>query len=147
MGLYMRAVITSWPGHEFAELVAFMGEQDAGFVVSGSDWADFEIHDARGAVVLAADLTVGDEVREELAEELEFLADLEGTPAARQKVEAHLATASAVVGMQILMSRYDESVAAANQLITFLERSPGVLTQVDTVGWYDGEELILQESE
>ncbi|WP_328328296.1 hypothetical protein OHA70_03160 [Kribbella sp. NBC_00382] len=56
-----------------------------------------------------------------------------------------LATATAVVGLQVLPSRHDESVAAANQVITFLERSPGVLTQVDTVGWYDGDSLILQE--
>ncbi|TDD58782.1 hypothetical protein E1263_17885 [Kribbella antibiotica] len=147
MGLYMRAVITSWPEHEFAALGTFIGEQDEGFVVSGLDWPDFEIHDARGNAVLVADLTLGDDVREELAEELEALEDLAGSPAARQKVESHLATATAVVGMQILMSRYDDSVAAANQLITFLERTPGVLTQVDTVGWYDGDDLILQEPE
>ncbi len=78
---------------------------------------------------------------------MEFLSDHEGSVAAQQKVKAHLEKASAVVGMQILMSRYDDSALAANQLIAFLERSPGVLTQVDTVGWYDGDELILQEAE
>ncbi|WP_405061538.1 type I secretion C-terminal target domain-containing protein [Kribbella sp. NBC_01505] len=148
MGVYMRAVISSWPGHEFGELVAFVGEQSDGFVVSGDGWADFEIHDPAGDAVLIADLITGEaEVREELEELLESLDDLRGSPAAHEKVEAHLRTASAVVGMQIIMSRYDESVAAANQLIAFLERSPGVLTQIDTVGWYDLDDLILQEPE
>ncbi|MFI5732151.1 hypothetical protein ACIA49_18650 [Kribbella sp. NPDC051587] len=147
MGVYMRAVITSWPGHEFAELVAFVAAQDEGFVVSGPGWADFEVHDARGDAVLVADLTVDDRAREELDELVEFLEDVEGTATARQQVTDHLASASAMVGMQIVMSRYDESVAAANQVISFLERSPGVLTQVDTVGWYDGDNLILQDPE
>ncbi|MET7277151.1 hypothetical protein ABZS29_02880 [Kribbella sp. NPDC005582] len=147
MSLYMRAVIRDWPEHELGDLVAFLREQDEGFTVSGGDWADFEIQDLRGVAVLAADLTLGNEVREELAELTEFLSDHEGSVAAQQKVKAHLENASAVVGMQVLMSRYDDSVLAANQLITFLERSPGVLTQVDTVGWYDGDELILQEAE
>ena len=49
--------------------------------------------------------------------------------------------------MQILMSRYDDSVAAANAIVDYLEQQPGVLTQVDTVGWYDGPELVLQEPE
>ena len=146
MSLYMRAVTSDWPEHEFGELVAFIREQDEGFAVSGGDWTDFEIHDARGAAVLAADLTLGDEAREELAELMEFLGDHEGSVAAQEKVKAHLEAASAVVGMHILMSRYDDSVLAANQLIAFLERSPGVLTQVDTVGWYDGDELILQDA-
>jgi hypothetical protein len=47
--------------------------------------------------------------------------------------------------MQVLMSRYDDSVAAANAVVDFPEQRPGVLTQVDTVGSYDGPELILQE--
>lgn len=59
MSLYMRAVISDWPKHELGELVAFMREQDEGFVVSGGDWVDFEIHDARGDAVLAVDLTLG----------------------------------------------------------------------------------------
>jgi hypothetical protein len=49
------------------------------------------------------------------------------------------------VGMQILMSSYEDSVAAANVVVAFLERDLGVLTQVDTVGWYDGRDLILRE--
>ena len=57
----------------------------------------------------------------------------------------HLSSASAVVGMQILMSAYDESVAVANLVIAFLEQRPGVLTRVDTVGWYEGSDLILEE--
>ena len=55
--------------------------------------------------------------------------------------------ADAVVGMQVLMSRYDASVAAANAIIEYFEQRPGVLTQVDTVGWYDRAELVLREPE
>lgn len=147
MGVYMRAVIGSWPDPPFADLASSVGEQGDWLVVStdGVGWADFEVRDAQGAVVLVADLTVGDEVREELEELVEFLDDHDGSPAARATVESHLASATAVVGMQILPSRHDDSVAAANQVITFLERWPGVLTQVDTVGWYDGDQLILPE--
>jgi hypothetical protein len=32
-------------------------------------------------------------------------------------------------------------------MIDYLEQRPGVLVQVDTVGWYAGPELILRESE
>ena len=46
--------------------------------------------------------------------------------------------------MQILMSVYDEAVAAANVIIEFLDQRPGVLVQVDGVGWYDGPNLILR---
>jgi hypothetical protein len=150
VGLYMRAVITSWPDPSFADLVAFVGKQVEGFAVvsaAGDDWSEFEVQDKHGAAVLAADLSLGDRVREELDELEEFLDEHDGPPAARATVETHLASASAVVGMQILPSRYDDSVAAANQVIAFLERSPGILTQVDTVGWYDGDRLILQEAE
>jgi len=38
--------------------------------------------------------------------------------------------------MQILPSVDDASVAAANAIIDYLEQRPGVLTQIDTVGWY-----------
>ena len=98
-----------------------------------------------GETVLAADVWTGDAAREELAELEEFLDDLTGLDDARDAVRQHLRDASAVVGMQVLMSRYDESVAAANAVIDYLEQRPGVLTQVDTVGWYDGSELVLQE--
>jgi len=43
------------------------------------------------------------------------------------------------------MSAYDDAVAAANAIIEFFEQRPGVLTQVDTVGWCHGRELILKE--
>ncbi|MEV6417391.1 hypothetical protein [Kribbella sp. NPDC051718] len=148
MALYMRAVIGSWPNPPFADLVSFVGEQGDGLVVVSTDdagWPDFQVHDADGATVLAADLTLGEDVREELSELVEFLDDHDGLPTARATVESHLASATAVVGLQILPSRYDESVGAANQVITFLERWPGVLTQVDSVGWYDGDQLILPE--
>ncbi|WP_354697213.1 hypothetical protein [Paraconexibacter sp. AEG42_29] len=68
----------------------------------------------------------------ELADELD---GLDGTDDARQQVREHLGQPTAVVGFQILMSCYDESVAATNVVIDFLEQLPGVLTQVDTVGW------------
>ena len=42
------------------------------------------------------------------------------------------------------MSAYDDAVAAANMIIDFFEHYPGTLTQVDTVGWYDGPNLISQ---
>ena len=95
--------------------------------------------------MLAADLWTGEAAREELRELEEVFDDLQGAQDAREAVQAHLQDASAVVGMQVLMSRYDDSVAAANAVVDFLEQRPGVLTQVDTVGWYDGPELILQE--
>jgi hypothetical protein len=88
---------------------------------------------------------VGEAVREELDEQEEFLDDLDGPGAAREAVRAHLQEATAVVGMQVLPSVYDESVAAANVIVAYLEQWPGVLTQVDTVGWYDGRDLVLHE--
>jgi hypothetical protein len=71
--------------------------------------------------------------------------ELDGPERAHEAVRAHLREASAVVGMRVLMSAYDESVAAANAIIDFLERRERVLTQIDTVGWYDGPELLLKE--
>ena len=97
--------------------------------------------------VLAVDLWTGADTREEFQELEEFLDDLDGPAEARGAVRAHLRAASAVVGMQVLMSAYDESMAAANAIIDFLEQRERVLTQVDTVGWYDGPELLLKEPE
>ena len=40
---------------------------------------------------------------------------------------------------------HEQSVAAANVVVGYLEQRPGVLVQVDTVGWYSGPELILRD--
>lgn len=123
VGLYMRAVIGTWPDPPFADLVTFVDGQADGFAavaMAGDGWSEFEVHDQHGTIVLVADLSIGDEVREELDELVEFLDEHDGPPGARATVESHLASASAVVGLQILPSKYDESVAAANQVIAFL---------------------------
>ena len=145
----MRAVLREWRGTPFEDLIAFVASNSTYRVtdVGGRGWHEFEVCAEDGPAVLAADLTMGDVAREELDELLEFLEDLEGSDDARRAVADHLSSACAVVGMQILMSSYDDSVAAANVVIAFLECNPGVLTQVDTVGWYDGPDLILRELE
>ena len=143
----MRAVLREWNSPPFDELSAFVTERSGRQVRSVGDrgWGEFEALDVGGDIVLVGDLTTGDDAREELDELEEFMDDLEGPAAARDAVRAHVRAATAVVGMQILPSVYDESVAAANDVIAFLEQRPGVLTQVDTVGWYDGPELLLEE--
>ena len=149
MGLYMRAILGQWDDPPFQELVEFV-QGRSGFRVDDIDnrgWIEFEAVDEQGQAVLAADLAVGEEAREELDELEDFLADLEGSAKARDAVRAHLLKATAVVGMQVLPSVHEQSVAAANVIIEYLERRPNVLTQVDTVGWYDGSDLILQEPE
>ena len=108
-------------------------------------WAEFEALNQQGNTVLAVDLWTEADACEEFEELEEFLDDLDGPAQAREAVRAHLRAASAVVGMQVLMSAYDESVAAANAIIDFLEQRERVLTQIDTVGWYDGPELLLKE--
>jgi len=147
MSVYMRAVLADWHELPFEELTTFIAETSP-FRIQGADgqgWEDFEALDQQGNTALAADLWTGARAREELDELEEFLEDLSGTADAREAVRAHVREASAVVGMQVLMSTYDESVAAANAIIDFLERRETVLTQIDTVGWYDGPELLLQE--
>jgi hypothetical protein len=147
VSLFMRAVLREWRDPPFEELIAFVASDGPWRVtdVGGRGWREFEVCAEDGTTVLAADLTTGADVREELAELAEFLEDLEGSDDAHLAVADHLSCAAAVVGMQILMSVYDDSVAAANVVVAFLERKPGVLTQVDTVGWYDGPDLILCE--
>lgn len=97
--------------------------------------------------MLAGDVWLGGRAREELEELEEFIADLDGLDDARERVRSHLRDARAVVGLQILMSVYDDSVAAANAVIEFFEQQTKTLTQVDTVGWYDGSTLLLEEPE
>ena len=111
----------------------------------GRGCADFEALNQQGETVLAVDLWTAAHAREEFAELEELLDELDGPERAHEAVRAHLREASAVVGMRVLMSAYDESVAAANAIIDFLERRERVLTQIDTVGWYDGPELLLKE--
>jgi len=147
MGLYMRAVLGDWYGRPFDDLAAYV-EQHSRFrvqTIAGRGWAEFEALDEDGTTVLAADLTLREEAREELEELEEFLDDHEGPATAREAVRAHLRAATAIVGMQVLPSVYDQSVAAANVIIDYLEQRSGVLTQVDTVGWYDGPDLLLRE--
>lgn len=67
--------------------------------------------------MLAGDLWMGDRVHEELEELRDFLHDVEGSAAAREKVDAHLEHTAAVVGMQVMMSAYDDAVAAASTVI------------------------------
>lgn len=144
----MRAIMRDWHAPPFEEAASFVaGRSPFRLQSAEGGWSDFEVLDSTGEPVLAADLWTGEAAREEFAELEALLDDLEGDEAARELVRFHLRAASAVVGMQVLMSRYDDSVAAANAVIDFLEQRPGVLTQVDTVGWYAGPELILQESD
>jgi hypothetical protein len=147
MSVYMRAVLFEWHEPPFDEIVAFVAGHGSFRVqpVGDREWMEFEVVNAAGTTVLAADLMTGSDAREEMEELLEFVDELDGPDSARELVESHLRTAEAVVGMQVIMSVYDDSVAAANAIIDYLERRPGVLTQVDTVGWYDGPELILRE--
>lgn len=147
MSVYMRAVLADWHELPFEELATFVAETSPFRVqaADGQGWSDFEALDQQGNTVLAADLWTGARAREEPEELGECLDDLDGTADACEAIRAHLRAASAVVGMQVLMSTYDESVAAANAIIDFLERRETVLTQIDTAGWYDGPELLLQE--
>jgi hypothetical protein len=146
MSVFMRAVIRAWTAPKFESLAAFVAEESPfqAVGINGRGWDEFEVRQS-ATTVLAGDLWTGDRAREELAELADFLPDLDGTHEAKVAVQNHLAEADAVVGMQILMSAYDASVAAANAVIAFLEQTPGVLTQVDTVGWYDGPDLVLKE--
>ena len=147
MSVYMRAVLTDWHEPPFEELATFIAETSP-FRVQAADGrgcADFEALNQQGETVLAVDLWTAAHAREEFAELEELLDELDGPERAHEAVRAHLREASAVVGMRVLMSAYDESVAAANAIIDFLERRERVLTQIDTVGWYDGPELLLKE--
>jgi hypothetical protein len=144
----MCAVMREWNEPPFGEAGAFVAAQSPFRLQSpNQSWSDFEAIDANGESVLAADVWTGDAAREEFAELEESLDELDGDDGARDAVRQHLREADAVVGMQVLMSRYDDSVAAANAIIEYLEQRPGVLTQVDTVGWYDGPQLLLRERE
>jgi hypothetical protein len=147
MGLYMRTVMRDWHDPPFDEVASYVEEHSQFRLqpIGDRGWAEFEALNQNATTVLAADLAVGDEAREELDELEEFLDDLDGSQSAREAVRAHLHDATAVVGMQVLPSVYDDSVAAANIIIAYLEQRPGVLTQIDTVGWYDGPNQILHE--
>ncbi len=143
----MRAVLADWQEPSYADLAAFVSlHSPYGLrAVGDRPWTDFEAVNRDGQTVLAGDVWLGAQAREELDELEEFVSELEGSGAVRDRVCSHLRDASAVVGLQILMSVYDDAVAAANAIIEFFEQRSGVLTQVDTVGWYDGGELILRE--
>ena len=147
MSIYMRAVLAEWDDPSFDDLTTFVEQRSSLRVKSVADrrWAEFEPLNPDGATLLAGDLTTGSAAREELDGLDEVLDDLAGSSSARDAVRDHLREASAVIGMQILMSAYDDAVAAANTIIDYLEQRPGVLTQVDTVGWYDRPDLILKE--
>ena len=147
MSVYMRAVLAEWEEPSFADLAAFVSEhsQYALRAMVDPPWKEFEAVDGEGQTVLAGDVWFGLDAREELGELEESIQDLEGSNVARDRVASHLRDATVVVGLQILMSAYDDAVAAANAIIEFFEQRPGVLTQVDTVGWYDRGELILEE--
>ena len=148
VSVFMRAVMREWHAPSFDEAASFVADRSPFRLKSLADgWSDFEAVDETGEPVLAADLWTAEDAQEELRELEEFLDDHDGDEDARDAVRLHLQASTAIVGMQVLMSRYDDSVAAANALIEYLEQRPGVLSQVDTVGWYSGSELVLQERE
>jgi hypothetical protein len=112
----MCAVMREWNEPPFGEAGAFVAAQSPFRLQSpNQSWSDFEAIDANGESVLAADVWTGDAAREEFAELEESLDELDGDDGARDVVRQHLREADAVVGMQVLMSRYDDSVAAANR--------------------------------
>jgi hypothetical protein len=95
--------------------------------------------------VLAGDLTAVNDAREELTELEDSLDDLASATAGsrhREKPPPQLLGRSRNADLHV---GYDDAVAAADTIIDYLEQHPNVLTRVDTVGWYDGPELILQE--
>ena len=143
----MRAVLADWQEPSFDDLAGFVARQGRYSMraLGNQPWSDFEAINRDGQAVLAGDVWLGARAREELDELDEFIADLDGFDDARQRVRAHLRDARAVVGLQILTSAYDDSVAAANAVIEFFEQQTETLTQVDTVGWYDGSTLVLEE--
>ena len=107
-----------WHAPPFQEAATFIAQRSPFRLRSAvGGWSDFEVLDSEGETVLAADLWTGEAAREELRELEEVLDDLQGAQDAREAVRAHLQEASAVVGMQVLMSRYDDSVAAANAVV------------------------------
>jgi len=155
MSFYMRAVMRAWEDRRFEDLVSWVEAVSDGMrVISPGDrgWLEFEVLDAGDTSVLQGDLSLaGGEGSDMLAEEreelLDFLDEFEGSGEAVARVREHLQSATAIVGMRVSMTSYEASVAAANLVIAFLEQRPGVLTQVDALGWYDGDELILDEED
>lgn len=144
MSVWMRAVLPTPESRDFDDLRERMAAEQR-LEVTGS-WSDFEVHTADGTSILAGDTWTGDDAAEDLEELRDELPDLKGRKAARTRVAEALTSAAALVGLQIVMSSYDESVDAANAIIAYLEERAEVLTQIDTVGWYAADKLILRET-
>ncbi|OAI39820.1 hypothetical protein AYO39_02410 [Actinobacteria bacterium SCGC AG-212-D09] len=152
MGLYMRAVVLDWEERSIDDLVAFASENERElrlFFPRERNWREFEVHDEDGQAILEGDLAmVGqDELASgEVKELTDSLAGLDGASERLDRVRDHLASAHAIVALRILPSGYDAAVDAANVIFWFLEQRPGVLAQIDGVGWYDHDQLILSGS-
>ena len=142
----MRAVLPAPEERPIEELAAFVAAAGDGLRVAspdGAGWSDFDLLGSDGEPILLCEQWVGDDAREELDELAEEVDDHDGSPEAIARVKEGLSGAGATIGLQIVMSAYDASVAAANLVIDFLEQQPGVLAQVDGVGWYAGGEQLL----
>ncbi len=147
MSVWMRGVLPTWEAPDFADLERWVA-RDGRFVVlpePAPGWTEFELGRPGGTAVVAGDVVTGAGVREEVLELEEELDGLEGEAAARTAVREHLGAAQAIVGLRISPDHYDDAVAAANVVLEHFEQRPGMLTQVDTVGWYDGATLVLRD--
>lgn len=107
------------------------------------NWKQAEIAYKPDRQTFIADTDAGDFLREEVAEFVEFLEDVEDS-AGKQAVLDHLRRTKAVVATQLPRDLDDDGYAAVRTFLTYYVEHRGALVQADGEGFYEGDCLIVE---
>jgi hypothetical protein len=106
-------------------------------------WKQAEIACGLDGQTFIAEADAGDLLREEVAEFVEFLEDVEESPE-RQALLDHLKRAKAVVAAQLPRDIDDNGYAAVQTFLTYFVKHRGALVQADGEGFYKSNLLIVE---
>jgi len=150
MGYYIRFFDTSETPLTIGEIETALREVDPGYRLEAPEAATIPQADLYLRDGLYAEIEINEPgeglFEDEIAEMLEFLEDAEGKT--RKRVEHVLKGARRIVSVRVLGQGRDTetTLAGIDPLWKWLfSRRPGLL-QADGEGYYDADELILEES-
>jgi hypothetical protein len=134
--------VLEWAAAHGAELAL---ESGASIDLDTPDWRQAVVVHARRRFVVEATRPGddGDLLADEVAEFADQLGELPDSPE-RQRVLECLRGARAVVAAQLFRGRDDPGLDAAVTFLQFFVETDGGMIQADEVGFFEGDELILE---
>ena len=152
MGYYIRVFCTSPDVPSLHHVLNWMkkeGYEPSIGPDSADNWEQVDLVYKEGGSPLVVDITRADGsdsslFNAEIQEFMEWLEEIEDSPD-KQKVLHHLQATSYMVGIQLLLSNFDdEGYAAVNTFTEYFVQHHGGMVQADNEGFYEGDRLLVE---